>query len=69
MYVRQYMDCVYEGNFQDNELTGFGRHMTSYWNGQSASYMGYFKNGLMHGYGKWIHTTGEIREGIFENDN
>jgi antitoxin component YwqK of YwqJK toxin-antitoxin module len=41
--------------------------MTFYKNGEHCSYMGHWKEGKHHGYGKVRYTNGDVKTGLFEN--
>ena len=58
---------MYEGQFKDNELDGFGRKMKVYMNSDILSYIGHWKNGKKHGYGVQTYSHGEVRAGLFED--
>ena len=69
---------IWEGNFKNGKLDDFGRWITVYWksdqsshsddwDGKFASYIGYWQNNEVHGYGKMVHTEGNVDEGWFEN--
>lgn len=53
----------YEGNFIDNELTGYGKLFT---NGK-LQYEGEFVNTVENGEGKFYEIDGSVFEGTFEN--
>ena len=40
-----------EGQFRNDQLHGFGRRIKWYKNGHEALDMGFFENGLLHGWG------------------
>ena len=58
-----YGGFIEEGSFNDNQLIGFGRRMTTI----GFLRMGYHKNEVLHGYGKRVLAHGAIEEGLFEN--
>ena len=61
---------IWEGMFKDNELHGFGRWMTVYWDGDlTRSHFGYWKKGRPHGYGLVEYTNGDRKEGFVRDDN
>ena len=53
---------IYEGQFKNNKLHGFGRWMQS----DGDCYIGQWKDGMRHGFGKKIKFNGEVEEGLFE---
>ena len=58
-WITDQYDLIWEGQIVHNELDGFARSMTFYKNGDHCSYMGFWKDGLHHGYGRVVHTSGE----------
>lgn len=77
--IRVWSKCacdIWEGNFKNGVLDDFGRWITVYWSntewinddwdGKFASYVGYWQNHEVHGYGKMVHTEGNVDEGWFE---
>ena len=64
-YARIY---IWEGQFKNDELNGFGRWIIISRHGYFACYTGHWKNGLRHGYGKIIFSNGNVKEGLFQND-
>ena len=54
---------VYEGEFKNNDINGYG---TFKWK-NGDSYTGYMSNGKMHGKGKYTYNNGVIYEGIYNN--
>ena len=54
---------VYEGQFDNNEINGFG---TFKWK-NGDSYTGFMVNGKMHGKGKYTYNNGVIYEGVYNN--
>ena len=76
--IRVWSRCacdIWEGNFKDGLMDDFGRWITVYWSskdvpddwdGKFASYTGYWLENEVHGYGRMIHTEGNVDEGFFE---
>jgi hypothetical protein len=65
------VDDVYEGQFKDGELDGFGRHMTLHDNGDYECHTGFWKEGERNGYIKILKCNfGQVstEEGIYEKD-
>ena len=54
---------VYEGDFDDNGINGFGIFKLK--NGDN--YIGFFCNGKMHGKGKYIYNSELVYEGNYNN--
>ena len=54
---------IREGQFKDNEFSGFGRRLCS--NGYYE--MGWYENDALHGYGKVKYASGKTKEGLLEN--
>ena len=63
MYHRMF---IYEGQFKDNMLNGFGR-MCKIWEGYYAEVIGYWENDYPHGYGRFTSQTGEYEIGLWEH--
>ena len=58
---------IQEGQFINNKLNGFGREVTIKANGDFCQYIGIWKKGKLHGYGKIHVSNGENLEGLFED--
>ena len=52
---------VYEGEHKNGERTGFGRLVAN----DGETYIGYWKDGLKHGQGKYTFAKGQVQEGIW----
>lgn len=52
-----------EGQFQEDELHGFGRKLWS----NRHSFIGWIHNALLHGYVRQIYSNGSQEEGLFYN--
>ena len=60
---------IWEGQFQHNELNGFGRSLCIYSGGREHRMeLGFYKAGFMHGYGIKIYSDGRVEEGLWEED-
>jgi len=57
--MKENMEIVWEGQMRDNILDGFARTMSFHNNGDFTSYIGFWKDGMQHGYGKVTFPNGE----------
>ena len=57
-------ESIFEGQYLNNELNGFGRAFYYYGGGY---YIGEFKNDQRHGKGKRVDKSGNIEDGIWKN--
>ena len=55
---------IYEGNFKDDDLHGYGK---LYWSGGNI-YQGNWKKDVRHGYGKMTWSNGDVYEGNYKDD-
>ncbi|CDW88864.1 morn repeat protein [Stylonychia lemnae] len=60
---------VYDGLWKNNEKNGYGRKISGDEQWQGVYYIGEFKDGKYHGYGKTYWKDGRIYEGQWEDDN
>ena len=62
---------IWEGQFKDDQLDGFGRWIKVYMDGEHACYLGHWKEQLRHGWGKLIYSACPIMqyEGLWEQDH
>jgi hypothetical protein len=65
--IRNGLSKVWEGQFTNDEINGFGRYIKMSIRGECVHHVGYFKDGLAHGYGKRIIML-EKKTGLFVND-
>ena len=59
---------IWEGQFKNNEMNGFGRWI-KVWNQESSYYIGNWHRGKFHGYGKMKYYNGKVKEGLWESGN
>ena len=55
---------MYDGQFVHDEPEGFGK---KFW-ADGIEYVGEWKAGKMHGYGRYVMCDGYVMEGLFQND-
>lgn len=58
---------VQEGQFTDGELNGFGRWTICQYDDTHDCYIGWWKEGQRHGYGRKVDYDNEVINGWFEN--
>jgi hypothetical protein len=61
---------IWQGQFKQNKLEGFGRKMSIYYSGkdaETACYIGWFKEGKRHGWVKHIYCSGETQEDLYQD--
>ena len=56
-----------EGQFAFGKLNGYGRICYGASNGDTAYYIGQFKNDVYHGAGKLVRTDGSVQKGVFRD--
>ena len=60
---------IWEGQFKDGKLTGFGRRLRIFLHhGGVECFIGFWKDDQMQGYGKKIPFSGEFQEGLYVED-
>ena len=62
---------VYEGQFKNNKLNGWGRKMTYNFSEEKActtSPIGYWQDNVRHGFMQMIDNNGEKESNLYEND-
>lgn len=62
-------DCYQEGQFENHVLNGFGRELRFDKEGKQTAYVGWFKNGKYHGYGKKFDNMTRMKEGVWNEHN
>ena len=60
-----HMAEVWEGQFKNNMLHGFGRYMRFFGKAGYECYVGNWKDDRRHGYGRFIDYNGDVDEGLF----
>ena len=60
-------DMIKEGQFAFGKLNGYGRICYGASNGDTAYYIGQFKNDVYHGAGKLVRTDGSVQKGVFRD--
>ena len=58
---------VYEGQFKNGKLDGFARWTQCFYDDKFDQYIGWWKDGFRHGYGRKIDFDNEVHNGWFEN--
>lgn len=66
MVVTDEKDMIVEGQFENKKLHGFGRELTIFSNNEFEVHIGWWDNGVPHGYGRHLWRSGHISEGLYD---
>ena len=66
MVITDAYDQFIEGQFEDKKLHGFGRELTIHDNNEFEVHIGWWDNGVPHGYGRHLWRSGAISEGLYD---
>ena len=56
-------ESLWEGQFKGEKLEGFGRRIME----DGAYHIGWYADGIRHGYGKYVYPDGKILDGLWNN--